>query len=362
MDNLSLEQLQQQVKDLEKQNRLLQKKLDRSEAHRVELENSYEIQSKLVNRVIQGLEKSRADAEARSQELQEAFNNLKMMQTKLVESEKMSALGVLVAGIAHEINNPVNFIHANIDFARTYVQNLIDVLNLYQEIYPEPDCRITALSEELELKFVVEDVFQLLNSMKVGSDRIRKIVLGLRIFSRLDESEYKEADLHESLDSTLMLLKHRLKAHNDRPNITVIKDYDQLPPIPCFAGQLNQVFMNILSNAIDAIEELDTQRKRTENRHHPGCITIRTSLVDSHWVEIAIADNGLGMPEEVRQKVFNPFFTTKAVGKGTGMGMSISYQIVIEKHGGKLDCFSKIGEGTEFTIKIPLKQCIRKIA
>jgi two-component system, NtrC family, sensor kinase len=356
MDNPSCEQLQQRVKDLEKHNRLLQKKLERSESNRVDLENSYEIQSKLVNRVIQGLEKSRAEAETRSQELQEAFNNLQMIQAKLVESEKMSALGVLVAGIAHEINNPINFIHGNIDYACRYVQNLIDVLNLYHEIYPEPDHRIQYLIKELELDFVVKDLFQLLNSMKTGSDRISNIVLGLRTFSRLDEAEYKKANLHDGLDSTLMILQHRLKAKDDFPGITVIKHYGQLPQIPCFAGQLNQVFMNILANAIDAIEELYSQQTPYENQHNAGCITISTSIIDSQWAKISIADNGLGMPEQVRQKIFNPFFTTKPVGKGTGMGMAISYQIIIEKHRGRLDCFSKMAKGTEFIIQIPLKQ------
>jgi two-component system, NtrC family, sensor kinase len=356
MDNLSFEQLQQRVKELEKHNRLLQKKLDRSESNRQELENSYEIQSKLVNQVIQGLEKSRAEAENRSQELQEAFNNLQMIQAKLVESEKMSALGVMVAGIAHEINNPINFIHANIDHAYTYVQYLIDVLNLYQEIYPQPDDQIKALMQELELEFVVSDLFQLLNSMKTGSDRIRKIVLGLRTFSRLDEAEYKKADLHDGLDSTLMLLQHRLKPKGDFPGITVIKNYGHLPRIPCYAGQLNQVFMNILVNAIDAIEELYSQQTLDGKQHHTGCITISTSIVDSQWVKIAIADNGLGMSEQVRQKIFNPFFTTKVVGKGTGLGMAISYEIIIEKHKGKLDCVSKLAQGTEFVIQIPLQQ------
>ena len=352
MDNVSFEQLQQRVKQLEKQNRLLQKQLTRSEANRVALENSYEIQSKLVNRVIQGLEKSRTEAENRSHALQEAFNNLQAMQTKLVESEKMSALGVLVAGIAHEINNPINFIHGNINHACIYVQNLIDLLNLYQEVYPEPNHRITSLIETIDLDFVIEDLFKLLNSMQMGSDRICRIVAGLRTFSRLDEAEYKEADLHNGLDSTLMLLQHRLSACGNRPAITVVRDYGQVPRIPCFSGQLNQVFMNILANAIDAIEELYAKRTPQENQHHPGCITICTSIIN-HWVKISISDDGLGMTEQVKNKIFNPFFTTKPIGKGTGLGMSISYQIVVEKHGGKLDCFSTLEKGTEFVIQIP---------
>ncbi|MEB3295339.1 MAG: ATP-binding protein [Synechococcales bacterium] len=354
MQDLSVEQLQQRVKELEKHNRLLQKKLDRSENNRLELENSYESQAKLVNKTIQGLEKSRAEAEGRSQELQKAFHDLQMMQAKLVESEKMSALGTLVAGIAHEINNPINFIHANISHAYQYVQDLIEVLHLYQEVYPAPVSTITDRIKELELEFVVDDLFKLLKSMQIGSDRIRDIVLGLRIFSRLDEAEYKVADLHDGLESTLMILQHRFKGDNGHPTISVIKQYGQLPKVLCFAGQLNQVFMNILVNAIDAIEELHNQQKQYKKDCHEGCITINTSATDQ-WVQIVIGDNGVGMTEEVNQKIFNPFYTTKSVGKGTGMGMSISYQIVVEKHGGKLDCVSQPEEGTKFTIQIPIR-------
>jgi signal transduction histidine kinase len=356
MDHLSFEQLQQQVKELEKHNRLLQKKLERAEANRMEWENSYELQSRVLSKVIDGLEQSQAEAELRSQELQEAFNHLKKMQTKLVESEKMSALGVLVAGIAHEINNPVNFIHGNINYACAYVQDLMDLLNLYQEVYPEPDPKITALIDKLDVEFVVGDLFKLLQSMKIGSDRICQIVSGLRTFSRLDEAEYKEANLHDGLDSTLMLLQHRLKANGAFPGIVVTKHYEPLPQVLCFAGQLNQVFMNILVNAIDAIEERFTQEISNEPSLNAGSITIRTSIANSQWVEIAIADNGLGMAEQVQQKIFNPFFTTKPVGKGTGMGMAICYQIIVEKHRGKLDCFSTVGKGTKFIIQIPLKQ------
>lgn len=353
MQDPSLEQLQQRVKELEKHSRLLQKKLDRSESNRLALENSYEIQSNLVNQTIQGLEKSRAEAENRSQALQQAFNDLQMMQAKLVESEKMSALGTLVAGIAHEINNPVNFIHVNIGYASQYVQEVLEVLHLYQAFYPEPVSAIRDRMDQIELEFIVEDLFKLLKSMKIGSDRIRDIVLGLRTFSRLDEAEYKEADLHEGLDSTLMILQHRLKG-NHHAAISVIKNYGQLPKILCFAGQLNQVFMNIIVNAIEAIEELQNNQKPSDNSHPKGCITISTSATDQ-WVTVTIADNGVGMVEEVARKIFNPFYTTKSVGQGTGLGMSISYQIVVEKHGGKLDCLSQLEKGTKFIIQLPIR-------
>lgn len=353
MNERSSEHLQQRIRELEKQNRVLKKQLARSESNRVELENSYEIQSTLVSQIIQGLENARLEAEAHSQELQDALINLKKMQTQLVEAEKMSALGMLVAGIAHEINNPINFIHGNINHAHVYVCNLVEILKLYQETYPNPGEKIKVLSQELDLDFVVQDLLKLLASMQIGSDRIRKIVLGLRTFSRLDEAEYKEANLHDGLESTLMLLQHRLKARGLRPNISVIKYYSPLPKIACFSGQLNQVFMNILVNAIDAIDERHARQTPSDYQQNPGCITITTSL-EEPWVKIAIADNGLGMREEVRQKVFNPFFTTKSPGKGTGMGMSISYQIVVEKHGGKIDCFSTVGDGTEFILQIPI--------
>lgn len=357
MDSIDSIEQQQRIQQLEKQNRLLKKKLERSEFNRAELENSYEVQSKLVSEIIQGLETSKAEAESRSHELEEAFNDLKVIQMQLVQSEKMSALGMLVAGIAHEINNPVSFIHGNIEYASSYAQNLVDIITLYQEVYPNPDARVKTLSEELELNFIVEDLFKTLSSIQVGSQRIHKIVSGLQTFSRFDQSEYKETDLHEGLDSTLMLLQHRLKAYGHRPCINIIKNYDELPKISCYGGQLNQVFMNIVVNAIDAIEDLYAQPHQDQ---FLGQITLGTAMVDAQWVKITIADNGLGMAESVANKIFNPFFTTKSVGKGTGMGLSISYQIVVENHGGSLDCFSIPGDGTEFVIKLPVQQPVAK--
>jgi signal transduction histidine kinase len=232
----------------------------------------------------------------------------------------------------------------------------VNLLNLYQSIYPNPDSKITALREELELEFIVEDLFKILNSMQVGSERISQIVSGLRTFSRLDEAAYKEADLHNGLDSTLMLLQHRLKGYGHRPSITIIKNYGQLPKISCFSGQLNQVFMNILVNAVDAIEDLYEKQSRYHDKPEAGHITIHTSMIKSQWVKVTIADNGLGMSEETRKKIFNPFFTTKSIGQGTGMGLSISYQIIVKNHGGTLECCSRVGEGTEFIISIPVKQ------
>jgi signal transduction histidine kinase len=261
-----------------------------------------------------------------------------------------------VAGVAHEINNPVGFIHGNLAHVQEYTRNLLDFLQLYQQHYPHPVDEIQAEAEEIDLEFIQDDLPKMLSSMQIGTERIRNIVLSLRNFSRTDEVDIKPVNIHEGIDSTLMILQHRLKARSERPEIQVLKNYGSLPLIECYAGPLNQVFMNILSNAIDALEENNARRKYQEIKENPSQITIGTSVIDAQWVEIAIADNGSGIPKEIRQRIFDPFFTTKPVGKGTGMGMSISYQIVTEKHGGKLECFSTLGEGTEFAIKIPVRQ------
>lgn len=228
-------------------------------------------------------------------------------------------------------------------------------MQLYQQHDPNPASEIQTAAEEIDLEFLQEDLPKMLASMQLGTERIRQIVLSLRNFSRMDEAEFKAVDIHEGIDSTLLILQHRLKARPERPEIEIIKDYAVLPLVECYAGQLNQVFMNILVNSIDAIEEESAGRKYQEIQAKLNQITIRTSVVDKRWVEVSIADNGTGIPAEVQQRVFDPFFTTKPLGKGTGMGMSISYQIITEKHGGKLKCFSVPGEGTEFIIQIPLR-------
>lgn len=356
MDNWLFKDLQQRVKELEQYNHLLQERLEHSEASRLELANSYEKQSRLMTQAIQDLEKAQIEAEIRNQDLQESLHSLQLMQTKLVASEKMSALGVLVAGIAHELNNPINFIYGNVSHAYSYVQSLIELLQLYQEIYPDPPDRIRQLSQKLDIEFIANDLFKLLNSMQLGSDRIRKLVVGLRTFSRLDEAEYKRADLHEGLDSTLMLLQHRLKGRSRHSGIQVVKHYRPLPKILCFPGLLNQVFMNILVNAIDAIEERQALQASNEDQEKIGSIEISTSVLDAGWIRISITDNGLGMSESAQRQVFNPFFTTKPPGKGTGIGMSISHQIIVERHGGRLDCFSEPGSGTTFVVHIPIQK------
>ena len=274
--------------------------------------------------------------------LKKALKRLKTTQSKVIQAEKMSSLGEMVGGIAHEINNPVNFISANIIHAEGYIKDLLELIHLYQQQYPEPVKDIQALTEDIELDYIEEDLKKILQSMNVGTKRIQDIVLSLRNFSRLDEAELKEVDLHQGIDNTLLVLNNRLQKIQGNP-IEVIKEYGQLPQVTCYPGQLNQVFMNLIENAIDALD------KRTEEK----LIRIKTAIVDSDWVAIYISDNGMGIPDKIKGKIFDPFFTTKPVGQGTGLGLSSSYQIVTEVHGGTIQCNSILGEGTEFMIKIP---------
>ena len=289
--------------------------------------------------------------ESKNRELEELLQELQQTQLQLVQTEKMSSLGRLVAGVAHEINNPVNFISGNIKYASDYFQYLLDLLDLYQTEYPTPTAEIAAAIEDIDLDYIAEDLSKILKSMKIGSERLREIVLSLRNFSRLDEATVKEVDIHTGIESTLMILEHRLKTKGDRPEIQVTKDYGNLPLIECHAGQLNQVFMNILANAIDALE--DSIRLGQLKERSP-LISIKTVQVDPEWITIQIADNGPGIKTDIQTRLFDPFFTTKPVGKGTGLGLSISYQIICKKHGGYLLCSSEDGKGTEFIIKLPI--------
>jgi signal transduction histidine kinase len=293
---------------------------------------------------------------------------------QLIQTEKMSSLGQLVAGVAHEINNPVTFIYGNIAHANQYAHDLLELVKLYAKHYPKPVPEIEDLIEAIDFEFLLEDFPKLLSSMNMGVNRIHQIVLSLKNFSRLDEAERKPVDIHEGLENTLLILQHRLKP--EAANIQLIREYGNLPAVECYPGQLNQVFMNILNNAIDALEKSDCRCADSSHTNlqsgviqsNPRTIKISTEIVDCSKAEpsssqqpgsnqcavIRIADNGPGIPKDARKRIFDPFFTTKPVGEGTGLGLSISYQIIVEKHGGKLLCITEPGKGTEFIVEIPL--------
>ncbi|MFB2974773.1 response regulator [Microseira sp. BLCC-F43] len=291
--------------------------------------------------------------EERTAKLKQALLDLQQSQLQLVQNEKMATLGQLVAGVAHEINNPVGFIAGNLTQADQDIQNLLNLIHLYQSEYPNCSDKIAAFIDEIDLEFLSEDLPKMIASMQEGTERIRNISTSLKTFSRLDSHSLVEFNVHEGIDSTLVILRHRIKANEQRPEIEVVRDYGEVPEIKCYPGQLNQVFMNILSNGIDAVDESNKGRSYQEIAANPNRILIRTSVEKSNLV-ILIKDNGCGMSESVRNQVFDHLFTTKAVGRGTGLGLSISRQIIEEKHGGQLSCKSVLGEGTEFIIELPI--------
>jgi PAS domain S-box-containing protein len=302
------------------------------------------------------LRNSEETARQQATQLELTLQDLRRTQAQLIQTEKMSSLGQLVAGVAHEINNPVNFIYGNLAHVSEYTEDFLSLIHLYQQGYRHSDPEIQTLIEEIDLNYLVEDLPKMVSSMKVGANRIREIVLTLRNFSRLDEAEMKRVNIHEGLESTLLILQGRFKAKPELPAITMIKNYDDLPLVECYAGQLNQVFMNILSNAIDALHKSDRERTIQQIQEQPSSITIQTRLLANNCVGISFKDNGPGISEMVRKRIFDPFFTTKPVGEGTGLGLSISYQIIVDKHGGRLECVSEPGGGAEFIIEIPLTQ------
>ncbi|MEW6496434.1 MAG: PAS domain S-box protein [Cyanobacteriota bacterium] len=362
----------------------------------------------------ESLRASEAQLRAKTEELEQALNKLQQTQSQLIHNEKMCNLGHLVAGVAHEINNPVNFVCGNLIPASQYVEDLLDLIRLYIQYYPQPVPEIQSRAEAIDLEFLIEDFPKTLSSMQLGADRIRQIVQSLRSFSRLDETQMTLVDLHQEIDSTLLILNNRLKPKGDNPGITVIKEYGELPLVKGYVGLLNQVFMNLLCNAIDALEEcpskfysasefeepyqscnpearcetlaslVNTKQRaiwawdkafaaqlsptpspQLMSEQAPKIIRICTQVIgnDSQGeptsetrAVIRIIDNGSGMPEEIREQIFDPFFTTKPVGKGTGLGLSISYHIIADKHGGQLQCICEPNQGTEFRIEIPIQQ------
>lgn len=331
------------TKTLANQNLLLKQEI----AERITAEEA-------LQKLTQELEKR---VEERTAELSDALNNLQHAQVQIVQSEKMACLGQLVAGVAHEINNPVSFIYSNIPVAKEYITELVELTRICQEHTADAASEFDRISQEIDLDFVVEDLPKIIDSMAVGTERLYNLSMSLRNFSRLDTSSLTPVNIHEGIDSTLLILGHRLKAQGTYPAIKVIKDYGQLPLVNCYPAQINQVFMNILANAIDALEEArmncDLSEKKAVVDRHPE-ISIRTEMLNNERVAIRIIDNGPGIKEEAIKELFKPMFTTKSVGKGTGLGLSISLDIVEKKHHGKLTCISSPNQGAEFVIEIPV--------
>ena len=348
--NAQLDQAYQEITSLNQQLQTENSTLDQlNQQLQTEIAERQQAEAALQDKT-QALQIAQQDTEAKNLSLQETLAALQETQTQLIQTEKMSSLGQLVAGVAHEINNPVSFIYGNIRYADEHAKNLLGLIELYQQYYPDPADEIRNRIDEVELDFLLSDLPKLLKSMQVGAERIQQIVLSLRTFSRMDEAEMKSVNIHDGLDSTLLILQNRLKATPKRPAIEIMRRYGELPQVECYASQLNQVFMNLLANAIDAIDESIRRAKTTQQSE----ICIQTDVIGDRTIRVEIADNGPGIPSDVQERLFDPFFTTKPVGQGTGLGLSISYKIIVETHKGKMWCQSAPGKGTSFFIEIPL--------
>lgn len=365
--HLEMALMQNRLYQYERQQRLLvemrNRELDVARTIAEEARSKLEQEILSRQRIEEALRKLTLQERERAWQLEQTLVELQRTQAQLVQNEKMASLGQLVAGVAHEINNPTSFIYGNIHPARDYAQGLLHLLQLYTKHYPNPVAEIAEQLEIIDPDFIAEDFPKLLASMQEGADRICQIVLSLRNFSRLDEGELKAVDIHHGIDNTLLILEHRLKPQPNRSEIQIFKNYGQLPLVECYPGQLNQVFMNLFSNAIDALEELNVSQLNLEGREaylQPTTlwIWVCTEVIDQKRVLVRIADNGCGIAADVQAKIFDPFFTTKPPGRGTGLGLSISYRIVADRHGGKLWCKSTLGEGTEFAIELPSTQTI----
>jgi len=287
-----------------------------------------------------------AQTQRQKEEMAQTLKELQQTQSQLIQSEKMAGLGQLVAGVAHEINNPISFIYSNITCVTEHTENILKLLRLYQENYPDAKGEIKEQAVAIDLDFIANDLPKILTSMTIGANRIRELVVSLHTFSRLDEAQMKPVDLYAGIDSTLLILQYWLQPPDSTQVIEVVKEYGNLPLVECYAAQMNQVFMNVISNAIDALKE------STENPK----IWIQIAITEANSVLIRIADNGCGIPEGMEARIFEPFFTTMEPGKGTGLGLSVSYHIIVQKHGGQITCVSQPGQGTEFWIEIPLRR------
>ncbi|MBD1877651.1 response regulator [Coleofasciculus sp. FACHB-T130] len=362
--NVLLEQEIQERTRVEKALLQLKEELEeRVEERTLELSHSnallkQEIQERISTEAV--LQQSEARYREQAHQLELAFRQLQQTQGQLIQSEQLASLGQLVAGVAHEMNNPVNFIYGNITHAERYTQDLLYLLNLYTKELTNPGPTILEEAQAIDLDFLVEDLPKLLGSMKIGAERIREIVQSLRNFSRVDEAQMKPVNIHDGLDSTLLILNNRLKSKADYPGIQIVKEYGKLPPVECYAGQMNQAFINVLSSVIDALEEYDHKRSPEEIHFSRSTIRICTEVTDRGFVTIQIIDNGPGIAEEVRPHLFDPFFTPKTNGKSTKVGLSLTYQIVVNQHGGQMQCISAPGQGTKFIIAIPIRQNLQK--
>ncbi len=322
--------------------------MEKSYIRSLEEKNSSLIESQ------KNLLQSNAELERRAEELQQIIQELQQIQLQIIQNEKMSLLGKLVTGFAYEINNPVTFIAGNINPAMDYIESLFKLIDLYQQKYPNPDIEIQYCTENIDLNYIREDLPKLIFSIKEEINRIYNISMGLRIFSRIDNDHLLTCNIHDGIDSTILILQHRLKANKNRPEIAIVKNYGQLPQVHCFPGKLNQVFMNLLANAIDALDESNIKRSFKEIELNPNTITITTTISnDQKHVIISFKDNGIGMSNEVMERIFDYSYIAKAVSNGTDLGLILARQIIVEKHGGVLDVNTVQGEGSEFLIKIP---------
>jgi len=337
----------------------VQNQLQLRQAQKMLAEQNVVLEQEICDRkkIQTSLEEREIQLKEQTQRLEAALTEIQNTQLQLVQSEKMASLGQLVAGIAHEINNPISFIYGNVHYLNDYLDNLVDTIKIYQKNYPEPTEDIQTFIQDIDLDFVMDDLRTMIASMQSGVERIHGIVLGLRIFSRLDEAEIKSVDLHEGLESTLLIVQHRLQQSDRRPAIQVIKHYGDLPQVTCYSGQIHQVFLHLIENAIDALED-----KSLESSTSPDAIPtleITTELIDNHQVTVSFKDNGAGIPDDIKTQIFNPFFTTKSVGKGSGLGLSICYQIIVEQHQGQLSYVPLPDGGSQFTLQIPVHREVR---